>query len=131
MSALLRVLSKDSSGTLKSNLYALDKILSTEISVREQDKDSVESVVGLEGQDNPITFPEYDENKLVITLSDGSETTIDVNEYTACEFEIRDDEGEIVVKTDSLFQLELGLMVAHLKTESTRNKAITALRSKK
>ena len=128
--SLLRILSKDRTGTVCSRLFEVEG-LSTEISIREQDKDSIESAIALEGQDNPISFSEYDEYKLVITRKDGSEVTIDVNDFEACEFEIQDDEGSVIVNTESLFELERGLMIAHIKSESIRNKAVSALSQKK
>lgn len=113
MGALLRVLTKDTVGTLSSQIFPIDHILHTTVTIREQDKDSIESMVGSDEKGSTAQYSEY---SLRIKLADGSETEIDaVN--NSCEFEVRDEEGEVVVKTESLVDLEDGLMTAHLKCE--------------
>jgi hypothetical protein len=127
MSAILRILSKESDGTLCSRLFEIEGI-STEITIREPDPDSIESTVL---EENPVSYPEFEEYKLAITRKDGSEVTIEAGNYESCEFEVRDEEGEVVTKTESLFVLDQALMIARLKSQSMRNKAIAALNQKK
>jgi hypothetical protein len=124
MSALLRVLSKDSVGTLRSQLFDLSFIAHTDITIREADKQEP----GEDGTlDQTVEFDKFEENKLIITKKDGSEVTIDTIE-TPAEFEVRDSEGEIIMTTDSLFELEKALMIAHLENDFDREAAMKELK---
>jgi len=109
MSAILRILSKDAAGTLSSEIFPIDKILHTAITIREQDKDSIESKISGEEKGPAVEYSEY---SLKVTLLNGTEYEIDaINNI--CEFQIRNTKGVVAIETDSLEKLDEVLMAIH------------------
>lgn len=96
MGAILRVLSKSSDGTTESKIIPINNIIDFSISVKESNPEAV---------DTTVTGEKFEENRLTVVRSDGSEVEFDasINEY---QFEIRDEQGEILCDTDNLFKLE-------------------------
>lgn len=127
MGAILRIRTEDNIGALGATIFPIDRIVSMEISIRKHDTDSIESAINIEGQENPINYPEFNENKLTITKEDSTEASFDLNNYRACEFEIHDEDGVVMVKTDSLITLEKAYLASYIKDSVKRNQALKNL----
>lgn len=111
MSAILRVLSKSSDGTIESTIIPIPEIVEFNIKVRDNNNDSAENLVKEEGEKEI----DYTENSLTITKRDGTETEFDTIGDSVFTFEIRDGQGEILANTNNLFKLEEAFLSAHLE----------------
>ena len=136
MASLLRILSQANDGTVEGRIIPLNHIMDFKIVVKFNDASTVESLVegdkenGSEAKEGKSNTQELDEGRLVILRSDGTELEVDLTEGSYS-FEIRDDEGEIIVETDNLFKLEQGFLVSHIISETEREKKVRELRETK
>jgi len=132
MSALLRILSKLIDGTIESRIIPIKSVLEFRITVKEDNAfsaeelvkdDTAEEVPETVGFNSTTPGPQYTENRLIITKTDGTEEEVNAIDGEHL-FEIRDHEGEIIVETNNLFKLEEGFLISHIESSNIREKKI-------